>query len=123
LVSGVSFKSSPVSERLHNKDSEDNVRKFHQKKGPDPGPEIRKNSSQIRTPDPEGKKHRIPDPQHWFIRTHRYLIRYQYLATNIMVTVFFSISEEEYPYFGIGSGFFSNCQIRIYQQFPRYPYY
>jgi hypothetical protein len=42
-------------------DSEDIVRKFHQKKGPDP--ESGKNSSRI--PDPGGKKAPDPDPQHW----------------------------------------------------------
>jgi hypothetical protein len=60
IVSGVSFKSNTVSKREHNKDPEDNVRKFHQKMGPDPGSEkIHPGSgSWIQGV----KKHPIPDP-------------------------------------------------------------
>jgi hypothetical protein len=39
MVSGVSLRSSPVSQREHNKDSEVNVRKFHQKMGQSRDPE------------------------------------------------------------------------------------
>jgi hypothetical protein len=48
-------------------DSEDIVRKFHQKRDRIRDPRSGKNSSRIRIPDPGGKKHRIPDPdpQHW----------------------------------------------------------
>jgi hypothetical protein len=55
-------------------DSEDIVRKFHQKRGrirdPRTGirdPEKIHPGSESRIPDPGGKKHRIPDPdpQHW----------------------------------------------------------
>jgi hypothetical protein len=54
IVSGASFISKKIKEQGF-------LRKSHQKTYPlDPGPEIWKNSSRIRIPDPGGKK--APDP-------------------------------------------------------------
>jgi hypothetical protein len=57
MGSGTGFISKKI------KKNKDSLKKSHPKNIPSRSG-IRKNSSQIRNPDPGGKRHRITDPQH-----------------------------------------------------------